>query len=115
MLKELEIRDFALIRKLRVPFTSGLNVLTGETGAGKSIIIDALNAVLGGKVGASIIRQGCARAVIEASFEPSAEVIAWLKQNELYDESFEGMIVSREISKSGTKARINGTLVNIST
>jgi DNA repair protein RecN (Recombination protein N) len=115
MLKELEIRDFALIRQLRVQFTSGLNVLTGETGAGKSIIIDALNAVLGGKVGASIIRPSCERATIEATFETSSEVDAWLKQNELYDESFDGLVVSREINKSGTKVRINGTLVNVST
>ncbi|HEY9790999.1 MAG TPA: DNA repair protein RecN [Candidatus Obscuribacterales bacterium] len=115
MLKELEIRDFALIRKLRLPFTCGLNVLTGETGAGKSIIIDALNAVLGGKVGPSIIRPGCERATIEATFEAGPEVNAWLKQSELYDESFDGLVVSREISKSGSKARINGTLVNVST
>jgi DNA repair protein RecN (Recombination protein N) len=115
MLQELEIKDFALIEHLRLPFTAGLNVLTGETGAGKSIIIDALNVVLGGKVGASIIRVGAERATVEATFAVTTEVSGWLKQNDLCDDSFEGLIVSREISKAGSKARINGTLVNVST
>jgi DNA repair protein RecN (Recombination protein N) len=113
MLRELEIKDFALIKHLRVPFTSGLNVLTGETGAGKSIIIDALNAVLGGKVGASAIAHGMERAHVEATFEANEELLSWLKDNELADEEFDGLLVSREITKSGTKARINGTLVNV--
>src|SRR5581483_541099 len=115
MLQELEIRDFALIEHVRVPFTDGLNVLTGETGAGKSIIIDALNAVLGGKIGASVIRNGAERASAEATFKMTPQVAAWLKQNELFDEGFEGLVVTREITKSGTKARINGTLVNMAT
>jgi DNA repair protein RecN (Recombination protein N) len=115
MLKELEIRDFALIENLRVPFTAGFNILTGETGAGKSIIIDALNAVLGGKVGPAIIRPGAERASAEATFFISPEIAAWLKQNELLDESLgQEMIICREITKSGSRARINGTLVNVS-
>lgn len=114
MLQELEIRDFALIHHVRVPFTAGFNILTGETGAGKSIVIDALNAVLGGKVGPSIIRPGAERASAEATFAVSPEIMAWLKQNELFDEDFPGLIVSREISKSGSKARVNGTLVQLS-
>lgn len=115
MLQELEIRDFALIQRLKVPFTAGFNILTGETGAGKSIIIDALNAVLGGKIGSSIIRPGAEKAFAEATFRINGEVSAWLKQNELYDETFgDEIVVCREISKSGSRARINGTLVNIS-
>src|SRR5688572_23987262 len=105
MLQELEIRDFALIHHVRVPFTAGFNILTGETGAGKSIIIDALNAVLGGKVGPGVIRPGAERASAEATFAVSPELAAWLKQNELLDEDFPGLIVSREITKSGSKAR----------
>jgi DNA repair protein RecN (Recombination protein N) len=115
MLLELEIRDFALIEHLRLPFTEGLNVLTGETGAGKSIIIDALNMVLGGKVGPSVIRAGAERAIAEATFALRPAVAAWLKQNELLEDDFEGLVVSREVSRSGSKARINGTLVNVST
>jgi DNA repair protein RecN (Recombination protein N) len=113
MLAELDIRDFALIEHVRVDWTSGLNVLTGETGAGKSIIIDALNAVLGGKVGPAAIRNGAERAVIEATFKQTAETAAWLKQQELQNEDLDGLVVSREVGKAGSRARINGTLVNL--
>ncbi|MBX9572388.1 MAG: DNA repair protein RecN [Candidatus Obscuribacterales bacterium] len=113
MLVELEIKDFALIEHVRVPFSWGFNVLTGETGAGKSIVMDALNAVLGGKVGPSIIRPQCDRATIEATFKCSPEISGWLKQEELCEEDSETFIVSREISKSGSKLRINGALVNV--
>ena len=114
MLQELEIRNFALIHNLRVPFTAGLNVLTGETGAGKSIIIDALNVVLGGKCGPSLIRNGAEKASVEASFTLTPELSGWLKQNDLIDDEFDALIVSREISKTGSKARINGVTVSLS-
>lgn len=113
MLQELEIRNFALIQHLRVPFTAGLNVLTGETGAGKSIIIDALNVVLGGKIGVGIIRNGADRAMVEATFGLTPELSAWLKQNDFLDDEFDALVVSREISKSGSKARINGVTVGV--
>ncbi len=114
MLQELDIKDFALIEHIRVPFTSGLNVLTGETGAGKSIVIDALNAVLGGKVGPAVIRAGAEKAVIEAAFAQTPDVSAWLKQQELQGEESEQLVVAREITKNGSRFRINGTLVNSS-
>jgi DNA repair protein RecN (Recombination protein N) len=113
MLAELEIRDFALIEHVKVRWAAGLNVLTGETGAGKSIIIDALNTVLGGRAGASVIRAGAERALIEATFSESPEIAGWLKQQELGSEELNALVVSREISKTGTRARINGTLVNV--
>jgi len=115
MLKSIQIRDFALIEKTQVDWTAGLNVLTGETGAGKSILMDALNAVLGGKVPSSIIRPGADKANLEAVFVPSSQVIAWLKKEELIDEESAEqaeLTVAREIGKSGSKIRINGTLVN---
>ncbi|MBY0359073.1 MAG: DNA repair protein RecN [Candidatus Obscuribacterales bacterium] len=114
MLEELEIRDFALVEQARIPFSWGLNVLTGETGAGKSIIMDALNVVLGGKAGPTVIRAQASRATIEANFKQTPEVTAWLKQQELLDEESTGFSVSREINKTGSKCRINGTLVNVS-
>ncbi len=113
MLEELDIRDFALIERVQVHWTSGLNVLTGETGAGKSIIIDALNAVLGGRVGPASIRTGAERCVIEATFKQTSEIAGWLKQQELQSEDLDGLVVSREISRTGSRARINGTLVNL--
>ncbi len=115
MLKSIQIRDFALIEKTQVDWTAGLNVLTGETGAGKSILMDALNAVLGGKVPSSIIRPGADKANLEAVFVPSSQVTAWLKKEELIDEETAEqaeLTVAREIGKSGSKIRINGTLVN---
>lgn len=112
MLDNIVIKDFALIEKVCVEWTQGLNVLTGETGAGKSVLIDALYAVLGGKTGASAIRIGSEKASIEATFVCSPTVSAWLKQNELIDDDPTKAIVSREISKSGSRVRINGTLVN---
>jgi len=112
MLESLDIREFALIENVRVEWTPGLNILTGETGAGKSIIIDALNAVLGGKAGASFIRTGAEKASIEASFKTNPLIAAWLKKQELIDEELSTLVVSREITKSGSRIRINGTLVN---
>lgn len=114
MLESIRIRDFALIEEVYVDWTHGLNVLTGETGAGKSILIDALNTVLGGKVGGNLIRAGAEKASIEACFRPGANVQAWLKQQELVDEQADELIVSREISKSGSRIRVNGTVVNSS-
>lgn len=112
MLAELEIRDFALIEHVIVPFKPGLNILTGETGAGKSIIIDALHAVLGGKAGPASLRAGAEKAVIEATFRLTPDIAAWLRLKELADGDDESLTVSREISKSGSKMRVNGTLVN---
>ena len=69
MLISLQIENFALIDQLELEFGTGLNVLTGETGAGKSIILDAIDAALGGKVNSRAIRTGTNRALIEAAFQ----------------------------------------------
>ena len=68
MLLELNIKDFAIIDTLHLRLHRLFNVLTGETGAGKSIIIDAVNALLGGKIGAEFVRAGCERATVEGVF-----------------------------------------------
>jgi DNA repair protein RecN (Recombination protein N) len=112
MLKSITIRDFALIEKAHVDWTQGLNVLTGETGAGKSILMDALNAVLGGKMAAAIIRPGADKANIEAVFALSPKVQAWLNREELLDEETSELTIAREINKSGSKVRVNGTLIS---
>ncbi len=112
MLTNLTISNFALIEHLRLDWTKGLNVLIGETGAGKSIIIDALSTLLGAKAGPSVIRSGKEKAHIEGIFSANSTVMAWLKTNELVDDSGEEIVVSREVTKTGSRFRINGTLVN---
>lgn len=114
VLKSISITNLAIIGELEVHWTNGLNILTGETGAGKSILFDALSIVLGAKVSANQIRDGKDRATIEGTFEASPTVTAWLKQQELIDEDQTDLIVYREVTRSGSRARINGVPVNAS-
>jgi DNA repair protein RecN (Recombination protein N) len=83
MLLSLRIENFALIDRLELEFGAGLNVLTGETGAGKSIILDALDAALGGKVSGRAIRTGCDRALLEATFSADDRAVAWLRDRQI--------------------------------
>lgn len=83
MLTALRIENFALIDALDIPLQAGLTVLTGETGAGKSIILDAIDAVLGGKVNARLVRSGRERAVLEAQFALSPGLRDWFQQQDL--------------------------------
>jgi DNA repair protein RecN (Recombination protein N) len=116
MLISLQIENFALVDRLELELAPGLNVLTGETGAGKSIILDALDAALGGKVNQRAIRTGAERAVIEANFDLNPTLIAWLaeQQIELIDEM--SLVCSRELTAGRgavrSRSRINGVLVN---
>lgn len=120
MLREIAIRNFAIIRDLRLSFGPGMSALTGETGAGKSIIIDALGAVLGARVSADLVRDGASSAWVEAVFDVDAlgERVDWLA---LLDstgvEPEEGsLILSRDIGANGrSAARINGRSVTAST
>ncbi|MBX9691727.1 MAG: DNA repair protein RecN [Cyanobacteria bacterium] len=112
MLKSISIRNLAIISSLQVDWTDGLNVLAGETGAGKSILFDALSIALGARANPSIIRAGCDKASIEVVFEPTSYVCAWLKKNELLDAEQTELIVTREITKTSSRARINGVIVN---
>jgi DNA repair protein RecN (Recombination protein N) len=112
MLTHLSITNFALIEQLDLEFGPGLNVFTGETGAGKSIILDALDAVLGGKVGHTMVRTGADRALIEATFTVPEALQAWLCQEEI-EPLEEQFVLSRELSiKKTSRSRINGVLVN---
>ena len=116
MLLSLRIQNFALIDKLDLEFAAGLNVLTGETGAGKSIILDAIDVALGGKVSQRMIRTGTERAMVEATFRADPALVAWLSEQEidLLDEA--DLVCSREIVASQaslrSRSRINGVLVN---
>lgn len=108
MLSSLQIENVAVIQKAEVHFEPGLNVLTGETGAGKSILIDSINAILGNRTSKDLVRTGAAKAVIRAAFEqvPSA-VLDKLEQSG-YERS-EALLLSREITAEGkSSCRING-------
>lgn len=116
MLQHLSIRNFALIDTLDLTLAPGLNVLTGETGAGKSILLDAVDLVLGGKASAMMVRQGCDRTLVEATFLPGEGLGAWLADQGI-DPLEEGVVIcSRELmlSKGGlrSRSRVNGVLIN---
>lgn len=117
MLKELHIENFAIIQKLELQFGSGLVIFTGETGAGKSIILDAIMALVGGKVDGTMVRKGADRAVVEALFPiPETyfeEITSILKREGLYEnEPF--VTLGREIRSEGRNvARVNGRSVNV--
>lgn len=113
MLTELEVRDFAIIDRIRCHFAPGLNVVTGETGAGKSIIVDAVGQLLGQRADSTVVRAGCERAFVQGVFEPGEArdaVAAILEANGLEVEP--ELILSREIQAAGrSTARINGRAV----
>jgi DNA repair protein RecN (Recombination protein N) len=97
MLSCLQIENFTLIDRLELTFGSGLNVLTGETGAGKSIILDAIDIVLGGKVNHRVIRQGSQQSTLEATFSLTPELIAWLESQEIDLLEDNSLTISREL------------------
>ncbi len=111
MLKNLHIENIAVIERADVEFSSGLSVLTGETGAGKSIIIDALNAALGSRISRDLVRTGSERASVTAVFE-NALAAAWCRDNEL-DADGDEIVLQRRLSPDGkSSARVNGLPVS---
>lgn len=112
MLSELHIENIAIIEKASINFNRGLNVLTGETGAGKSIIIDSINAILGSRVNRDIIRNGEERSTVTAVFKDVA-LESWLEDNEI--DLADELILARRISSDGKNScRINGVPVTLS-
>ena len=109
MLSHLTIRDFAIVRKLDLDIRSGLTVLTGETGAGKSILIDALSLVLGQRAESGVVRHGCKRTEISAQFDldKNQDAAQWLQQHDMFDD---GECIIRRIIDidKPTKGFING-------
>ncbi len=102
MIKSLLIQDYALIEKIEVDFKSGLNIITGETGAGKSILIDAMGLLLGERASSEVIRKGAEKSVVEGIFEldKNKRVKTLLSENEL--EELPELIIRREISSKGS-------------
>lgn len=108
MLSSLQIENVAVIQKANVHFEKGLNVLTGETGAGKSILIDSINAILGNRTSKDLVRTGAAKAVIRAAFENVPPAVLDSLDKAGYERS-EALLLSREITAEGkSTCRING-------
>ena len=116
MLVNLKINNFALVDSLELNLDNGLSVLTGETGAGKSIILDAIDVVLGGKTNSRMIRTGSDRSLLEATFQINPSLNAWLSEQEIDPWEEDTLVCSREIVVGKTnlrsRSRVNGVLVN---
>lgn len=112
MLETLQIENAAVIERAEISFGPGLNVLTGETGTGKSIIIDAVGAVLGDRVSREIVRTGAKGARFSAELSPSSAALLWLEENGIEAAAGESIIVTRQISAEGkSTCRMNGVPV----
>ncbi len=114
MFNELYVKNLALIDEIRVPFSNGFHVLTGETGAGKSILLGSVNLALGGKYTSDMIRYGAEYGYVELTFTVEREAqIAWLKERDVYPE--EGVLVlSRKLLDKRSICKINGETVPLS-
>src|SRR5262245_42529904 len=110
MLKRLALRDFVIVTELEVEFDAGFSVLTGETGAGKSILIDALQLALGSRGDVGLLREGCARAEVSAEFEDlPASLKPWLEAAG-FDAGASSLLLRRTLDAQGkSRAWINGS------
>lgn len=112
MLQSLSLRDFVIVEALNLDVRRGFTVLTGETGAGKSILIDALGILLGGRADADVVREGAERAQIVGEFTPTEDITHWLFENQLDDTN--NLMLRRTIDDKGrSKAWINGVAVTV--
>ena len=111
MLRKIVVQNYILIDKLELEFSNKLNIITGETGSGKSILIGAIDVVFGAKVSKDCIKTGCDRAYIELSLFLNSPINQILEENGIENFGNE-LVISREITTSGTRSRVNGTLVN---
>ena len=115
MIQSISVRNIALIEQMTIDFHSGLQVLTGETGAGKSIVVDAVKLLLGGRADRGLIRSGCDKSVVEAVFDiPESNDVASLMNRESIDFDGKTVTVYREISSSGRNiCRICGVITSL--
>ena len=114
MLKELSIRNFAIIDDLQIRFSAGLTILSGETGAGKSIILNAVNLLLGSRASAELVRTGAETAELEALFQIAPNSVAARIMSEQGYDPEEGLLIRRIIARSdNNRVYINGRLATI--
>ena len=112
MLSRILIKNYILIDELELELDKGLNIITGETGAGKSILINAIDIAFGAKAGKEVIKTGADKAVIEITILNEKQNITWLFEEYGIDITGEEIILSKEITQTGSRSRVNGCLVN---
>ena len=112
MIKQLRIKDYILIDELTANFDNGLNVITGETGAGKSILINAIDIAFAPRVSKDVIKHDRDKAVIELVIENTKHDLTKIFEENGVDNFGEEIVLTREITQNGVRSRVNGTLVN---
>jgi len=112
MLSKIFIKNYILIDELELDFSKGLNIITGETGSGKSILINAIDIAFGSKAGKEVIKTGAEKAVIELTITNEKQDISGLFNEYGIDNNGSEIILSREINQTGSRSRVNGCLVN---
>ena len=112
MLSKIFIKNYILLDELELDFSEGLNIITGETGAGKSILINAIDIAFGARVGKEVIKGDAEKAIIELTIVNEKQDISTLFEENGIDNCGEEIVLSREITKSGSRSRVNGCLVN---
>jgi len=112
MIKQLRVKDYILIDELTANFHEGLNVITGETGSGKSIMISAIDLAFAPRVSKEVIKHSCEKAIIELTIENKKHDLKNLFEENGIDDFGEEIILSKEITQNSVKTRVNGTLVN---
>ena len=112
MLSKIVVKNYILIENLELDLSAGLNVITGETGAGKSILISAIDVAFGAKIGKEVIKNGAEKATIEITILNHKQSVSSLFEEYGIDDCGEEIVLSREITKTGSRSRVNGCLVN---
>ncbi len=112
MIKQLKLKDYILIDELCANFDNKLNIITGETGAGKSILLNAIDLVFSSRVSKDVIKTGCDKAVIEVVLDNTKHDLSQLFEENGIDNLGSEIIITKEITQSSVRSRINGTLVN---
>ena len=112
MLTKICIKNYILIDNLELDFAQGLNIITGETGAGKSILINAIDIAFGAKCGKEVIKSGADKAIIELTLVNKKQNVSAFFEEYGIDNIGEEIILSREITQTGSRSRVNGCLVN---
>ena len=112
MLQKIYIKNYILIDELELDLANGLNIITGETGAGKSILINAIDIAFGAKTGKEVIKTGAEKAIIELTLTNAKQNLSELFEEYGIDNNEEEIILSKEITQTGSRSRVNGCLVN---